>query len=320
MEKKSDQNYLFPIDLVYLWVDGNDPAWLEKRKNFSADGHADAGKDCSGRFIDNDELKFSLRSAAMYAPWINRIFIVTDNQVPTWLDTHHPKIKIVDHKEILPETALPTFNSRIIEHNLHKIPGLSDQFLYANDDMFFGRESHPSDFFMPDGSPVIRFNRRFLREFTLWWKEKVKGKKISNYNRAVRNTSLLVKEKFGTYIGHKTHHNIDAYCKSDFIECYNLFRKEIEDTFKNHIRSDNDLQRNLYSYVPFLKGRAKVRFVNQRESFRCHIDNPGNFIKLSKRNPLLFCLNDSEYAADEDRERMRAFLRNRFPQKSQFEK
>ena len=91
--------------------------------------------------------KYSLRSVEMYAPWIRKIFIVTDNQVPKWLDTSNPKIRIVDHKEILPEVSLPCFNSRLIEHFLYKIPGLSEHFLYANDDMFINRPVTPATFF-----------------------------------------------------------------------------------------------------------------------------------------------------------------------------
>ena len=66
--------------------------------------------------MDNGELKYSLRSIGLYAPWVRKIFIVTDNQVPEWLDTAHPKIQIVDHSEILPEESRPCFNSVIIEN------------------------------------------------------------------------------------------------------------------------------------------------------------------------------------------------------------
>src|SRR6201999_944559 len=92
------------------------------------------------RWRDNGELKFSLRSLHRHAPWIRRIFIVTDQQVPDWLDTAHPKIEIVDHRAIFPDHRfLPTFNSCVIEAFLHRIPGLSAHYLYFNDDVFLGR-------------------------------------------------------------------------------------------------------------------------------------------------------------------------------------
>ena len=137
------------IDLVYLWVNGNDEEW-KKKKDFWAEklgliNDKEINNDC--RFIDNEELKFSLRSAEMYAPWINKIFIVTDNQIPEWLDTSNPKIKIVDHKNIMPKEVLPIFCSFAIEMFIDKIPDLSEHFLYANDDMFFTAPVKKSYFF-----------------------------------------------------------------------------------------------------------------------------------------------------------------------------
>ena len=91
------------VDLVYLWVDGNDPEWRARRNALTGRAESLEGEDCRGRYADNDELRYSLRSVERYAPWIRRIFIVTDRQVPRWLDTGNPKIRVVDHSEILPE-------------------------------------------------------------------------------------------------------------------------------------------------------------------------------------------------------------------------
>ncbi len=102
------------IDLVYLWVNGNDPVWKAKHDAFTGTKPHNEAVDGKGRYVSHDELKYSLRSAEMYAPWIRRIFIVTDNQVPEWLNTANPKVQIVDHTEILPPEALPCFNSVVI--------------------------------------------------------------------------------------------------------------------------------------------------------------------------------------------------------------
>src|SRR5574344_661291 len=131
------------IDLVYLWVNGDDETWAKKKAHALAKRTGETlSKDSVDkcRFQDNDELKYSLRSVEKYAPWINKIYIVTDNQIPEWLNTDNKKIKIVDHKEILPEDALPTFNSSAIETRITKIPNLSEHFLFANDDMMFFNE------------------------------------------------------------------------------------------------------------------------------------------------------------------------------------
>ena len=305
----------FDIDLVYLWVDGNDPAWRAKRNALTG-----TPEDCKGRYADNDELKYSLRAAEMYAPWIRRIFIVTDNQVPGWLDTSNPRIRIVDHTEILPPECLPTFNSTVIEHFLFRIPGLAEHFLYANDDVFFNRPVAPSDFFTPDGLPIVRFNRRPLRKLTLWIREKWLKKPISNYNLTIRTSARLVEKKYGVYFGCKTHHNIAAYSKSTYAHIFDVFKDDIKSVLENHIRSDNDIQRNLYSYAAVAEKKAKPVYVTQRTSFRFHIDNPKHYAKMEKYKPMLFCMNDSQYATDADRSRVREYLLMRFPRKSDFEK
>lgn len=308
------------VDLVYLWVNGNDPEWQAKRNACIGTAETQRGVNCKGRYADNDELKYSLRSVAQYAPWIHKIYIVTDNQVPSWLDTSNPKVRIVDHKEIMPEICLPCFNSAVIEHFLYNIPGLSEHFLYANDDMFVNRPVKPDDFFAQDGLPIVRFNRRPLRKFTLWFKEKVQGRALSNYVQTIRRSAEMVEKKYGIYYGGKTHHNIDAYLKSDYQHAAQVFDSEIKATFANHVRSASDVQRNIYSYVALAEKRAHLHYVTQRTSFRFHIHRENHYKKLEKYNPMLFCMNDSEFATDEDRKRMADFLSLRFPDKSQFEK
>lgn len=318
-EEPTAEGMGFPVDLVYLWVDGSDPEWRRRHDRACGIVHENTGEDCSGRYADNEELRFSLRSVEKYAPWIRTVFIVTDRQVPRWLDTAHPKIRIVDHSEILPPKAMPTFNSVVIEHHLHRIPRLADHFLYANDDMMFNRPVSPSDFFTPDGLPVARLNRRPFRKLTLWLEVAVEHKTLSNYNRTIANAARLVKEKYGKYIGHKTHHNIDAYRKSDMAATYETFREAIEPTLTNHIRSDSDIQRNLYTYAAMVEGKCKVEFVGRTTSFRFHIDNRSHYRKLLRCRPMLVCFNDSQFATDDDRIRVRRFLETLYPEPSGFE-
>lgn len=310
----------FDVDFVYLWVDGSDPVWQAKRNRVIGHTEAKSAVNCEGRYANNDELKYSLRSLEMYAPWIRRIFIVTDNQVPEWLDTSHPKIRIVDHTEILPAQSLPCFNSRLIEHFLWKIPGLAEHFLYGNDDMFINKPVLPETFFAKDGLPIVRFNFRPFRKLSLFFKEKIQKKRLSNYVQAIKHTAELVEKKYGIYYGGKTHHNIDSYLKSNCQHVGEVFKAEITETLGNHVRNANDVQRNVYSYVPLAEKRAHLSYVTQKTSFRLHIQNESHYGKLSKYNPLLFCMNDSEYAKDKDRKRAAAFLAKRFPNKSQFEK
>lgn len=309
----------FDVDLVYLWVDGNDPELKARRNTALGRIELQADSNCEGRFVDTDELLFSLRAVEQFAPWIHRIFIVTDNQVPRWLDTSHPKIEMVSHTDIIPPEFRPTFNSVVIEHHLHRIPGLSEHFLYANDDMYFNRPVTKADFFAADGTPIVRLNRRPLRSLTLWLKKHVQHREISTYNKTILHAGQLVKEKTGRFITHKSHHNIDAYLKSQYEATFEAFREYIIPTLGNAFRSDNDIQRAIYSYYPLATKSARPKFVGRDTSFRLHIDNHRQYAKLERSRPMFFCLNDSQFASDADRVVMRKFLERHFPVPSAFE-
>ncbi|XP_040263582.1 N-acetylglucosamine-1-phosphotransferase subunits alpha/beta [Bufo bufo] len=102
----------------------------------------------ASRFEDNEELRYSLRSIEKHAPWVRHVFIVTNGQIPSWLNLDNPRVTIVTHQEIFLNTShLPTFSSPAIESHIHRIPGLSQKFIYMNDDVMFGTYVWPDDFF-----------------------------------------------------------------------------------------------------------------------------------------------------------------------------
>uniref|UniRef100_A0A1A8C2K9 N-acetylglucosamine-1-phosphotransferase subunits alpha/beta n=2 Tax=Nothobranchius kadleci TaxID=1051664 RepID=A0A1A8C2K9_NOTKA len=102
----------------------------------------------ASRFEDNEELRYSLRSIEKHAPWVRHIFIVTNGQIPSWLNLDNPRVTVVTHQDIfLNHTHLPTFSSPAIETHIHRIPGLSQKFIYLNDDVMFGKEVWPDDFY-----------------------------------------------------------------------------------------------------------------------------------------------------------------------------
>jgi len=146
-----------PIDAVFTWVDGSDPAFraaFRRHSSFRPEGE-DPGARLDG-FRDNGELRYSLRALAAYAPWIRRIHLLTNGQVPGWLVRSDPRLHVVRHEEVFPDPGvLPTFNSNAIEMNLHRIPGLARRFLYLNDDVFLGRPVRETDFFLPGGGQRV---------------------------------------------------------------------------------------------------------------------------------------------------------------------
>lgn len=311
----------FEIDLIYLWVDGNDPHWRAKKNAFTGQGsdhHSE--NNFAARYTNNDELKYTLRSAEKYAPWIRRIFIVTDNQKPDWLNENHPKIQIIDHRDILPAASLPCFNSSVIEYFLYKIPNLSEHFLYANDDMFFASKLTPGFFFAADGFPVVRLTKKPFGKWRYLLKN-LTGKKLGQYRQMIWDASLLVEEKFGKYYSGIPHHNIDAYRKTDFKTAVeDVFADQINRSVPHHLRTFGDMHRSAFSYYALAIGHAHLKYVDYSES--CILDVNKNHYQryLDRYQPSLFCLNDNQHSTDSDRAEAKRFLDGLFPLKSAFEK
>lgn len=320
------------IDLVYLWCDASDKNfrqqknfWLFKLKDEGKNYNFNSIDDC--RWRDNDELKYSLRSVEKFIPWINHIYIVTDNQIPSWLDTKHPKITIVDVKDIIPAKYLPTFNSNVIEAHLPYIKNLSEYFLYANDDCFVNDYLEPSYFFTSDGKPIVNVKN-----------SKFKKKNTSIYIKNLYDINCKINEKFNTNYSIEDSHNILPYRKSFLLDNLNddFCREWFEITFNNKFREVSDLHRFIHVLLDNVKGRNELRIYHKHRRdvsiirqifnliFHIHhyefiflIRNPQ---KILERKPKLFSLNDAPQLTDEDRKNNKQFLEQYFNKKSEFEK
>ena len=138
------------IDFVIPWMDDSDPVWREKKEKYTGvqtcEGNSDA------RYRDWGTLKYWFRGVEKFAPWVRYVYFVTDDQKPEWLNLDHPKLRWVKHTDFIPEEYLPTFSCQAIEWNLHRLPDISRQFVFFNDDVFLIRDTKPEDFFV-DGKP-----------------------------------------------------------------------------------------------------------------------------------------------------------------------
>ena len=143
------------IDFVVFWVDGSDPEWQQKKARYKGTPQQAA----SVRYRDWDILKYWFRAVETYAPWVRHIYFVADNQRPSWLNFDHPKLSFVDHRDFIPEEFLPTFQVNTIEDNLHRIKGLSEQFVVFNDDMFINAPIAP-DYYFRNGLPCDAPDRK----------------------------------------------------------------------------------------------------------------------------------------------------------------
>ena len=126
-------------EIVYLWVDGQDSQWLERRQ--AAEKQYYGPQSCrfsnvEGRFRDNDELRYSLRSITPHLDNFGQIFIITDQQRPDWL-LEHPRIRLIDHTKLRDSGAGPTYSSKALEVCLENLP-TSNPLFYLNDDVFLG--------------------------------------------------------------------------------------------------------------------------------------------------------------------------------------
>lgn len=226
-----------PIDVVYTWVDGADPVWSLNKELHLGSGKADnlvTGSSSVYRYKNNDELKFSLRSIHQFAPWVNKIFLVTDNQVPDWL-IQSEKIVVVDHKEIFANLEnLPTFNSHAIESCLHRIPGLNEYFLYFNDDVLLTRPISPDLFFYPNGISKVFWSRAQI-DFS-------PRKKTENSSTiAAKNALRILSERNDLYFNRKFYHAPAALRKSICHKLESEFPLEYAATRASRFRSDSDI-------------------------------------------------------------------------------
>ncbi len=223
-----------PIDIVYTWVDGADPDWQAAfRATASTVGRSvDETALDPARFHSRNELMYSLRSVWAYCGWVRRIWIVTAGQRPDWL-ADDPRVRIVDHAEILPAEALPTFNSHAIEAAVHHIEGLAEQFVYFNDDVLVARSVRPELFFTPNGLPRV-FQSRARPPGV----EDASTPAVDT--GALRGRELLA-EHFGRVVTGKPYHSPFPLSRAAMYEMELRFAEIVRATRLSRFRSPNDL-------------------------------------------------------------------------------
>ena len=310
----------FDIDMVFSWVDGNSPAYRAARALRMKGVVVGEGDDSDARFQQINELKYALRSVYMFAPWVRHIFIATDSAAPEWL-ADHPAISLVRSEDhFLDPSVLPTHNSQAVESQLQHIDGLSEHFLYSNDDMFIGRPLGPDMFFSPGGiTKFIKAGTRIgLGDNHL---------DRSGFENAARVNRRLLQERFGRITTRHLEHCAAPLRRSVLLEMEQAFAAEFAATAASRFRAKDNISvtNSLYHYYALLTGRAvtqenaKVKYVDTTVvSGLASLDQ-----LLKKRSHDFFCLNDSsfpEVPADERARRVTEFLEKYFPIAAPWEK
>ncbi|MFR0356607.1 stealth family protein [Streptomyces sediminimaris] len=309
----------FPVDAVYTWVDGNDPAWKQRKAQAKGEVyHAESASDA--RFISRDELRYSVRSLHLFVPWIRNVYIVTDDQVPVWLREDVPGVRVATHREIFRDrSVLPVFNSHAIESQLHHIEGLAEHFLYFNDDMFMGRPVAPHAFFTPSGTARYFPSRNRIPQGPVVETD-------TPVDAACKNNRALLMERFGRVITQPMEHIPYALRRSAMEEAERDFPEAWARTAASRFRAMTDLSptSSFALYYAALTGRAQpssMPFTYLQLAVPDLADRLQRL--LDGRDQDSFCLNDA-FSTPEDTEAQQelldGFLNAYFPTPSPHER
>ena len=329
------------IDFVILWVDGSDPEWQRQREYFSAP-EDNNGTD-ENRFREWGLLRYWFRGVERYAPWVNRVFLVTNGQVPNWINREHPKLRLVRHEEYIPKRYLPTFNSNVIELWLHQIPDLGEHFVLFNDDMYLTAPVKPEDFFrkgLPcdsavmdlvttpgpeDCLPHMQINNFALinRHFN---KKKVLRKNMGKFfapvygSGLIRNFLLLPFQYFSCF---RDSHLPSSYLKETFFRVWGQEGEKLEASGAHRFRSKSDVTHWLFKCWQICEGNFAVRSARWGHHFELWEDDLEEICRsLKKQKYHAVCLNDSKMDIDFEvaRKRLSECFETIFPDMSEFEK
>lgn len=294
----------FPVDVVITWVNQNDVEWQRKYKQHIF------GKSSEEmiRFRDYGTLQVLIDGINKFAPWVRNIFLVTDNQSP--LTKEYSNVIMVDHTDIMPQSVLPTFNSNVIDWHLKNIEGLSEHFIYFNDDMYLTDYVSKTDFFDEKGLPkdTLAFNAIMpTGDF-----DHIYVNNLSIINRHFSKKSVLLNQAFKVFNFKNSYWNIFSLLLLPFPRFTRFFdphipisyRKstinyvvkmypEVESFFKSKTRSNGDYSLWLVRYFEMLRGSFSVRYAGfGKRTTLAEYETISNKIKAGKYR--LININDSD--------------------------
>ncbi len=331
------------IDFVILWVDGNDPEWQSEKSKYDSNFNDDSNS--ASRYRDWGLLPFWFRGVEKFTPWVDKIHFVTWGHIPEFLNLNNPKLNVVKHTDFIPAKYLPTFSSHAIELNIHRIPGLSENFVYFNDDMFIIRNMNEQAFFL-QGLPCTyggEVPMAFQGDTGIWQhaavngmgvinthfskKEQVKSfnkKYISKSYRWQDNIRTLVAEKFfpDYFLGFKNLHAPGAYLKKTFDEVWEKESDLLNKTSSHKFRSADDVNQWVMLWWQIASGSFSPY---NTDNLVCSVnENTADFVcnAIKDQSNDMICVNDG--ADDKDFQHLSEKLKSAFqtilPEKSSFEK
>ncbi|WP_322884741.1 stealth conserved region 3 domain-containing protein [Sinorhizobium medicae] len=290
LSKARSDAFVESVDVVYTWVNAEDPGWRELvapyRKLFNVD---------QDRFAQVDELKYSIRSLFTFAPWVRKVFIFSNCAPPVWFKPSE-RVQWVMHNEVIPERYLPLFSSHAIETFLHEIPGLSERYVYFNDDVFLSAAVRPTDFFNAYGHSVSRMESSGAIEHLM---QSVKSGNAEEWQHAAVNCANLMLRTTGVLPSKLHCHAPHVYSRSVYSDLAATFPEQLEITRNARFRQRTDYSFSSFMYHHFALWRGRAAHVNET-AMVVRATNYKRF--LSNRvysAQRFFCVNDGGGSAND---------------------
>ena len=331
------------IDIVVLWVDGSDPAWLAQKQQYLPPVSKDSNS--VNRYRDWGLMHYWFRAIETFAPWVRKVHFVTWGHVPEFLDLDAPKLHVVRHDEFIPAEYLPTFNANTIEMNIHRIPGLAEHFIYFNDDMFLLKPHTPEDFFrngLPCASGSERpwtdcldlgvhyhigsndlyvINKHFPKGEVLRRRRKQFYSRKYRWQDNVRTLGiqLLFRHYFMGFI---TPHAAAGYLKQTFETVWAAEPELLRDTCLHKFRTSSDVNQWLCLWWQVVSGKFATYVVDNIVDMATPNRMAAVCSTIENQEHKMICINDPDW--DVDFESLAAQLHNAFgkilPEKCSYEK
>lgn len=336
--------YNFDIDFVVTWVNGRDPAWIQEFNKYAPNTEQLDMDTAEIRYRDYGLLRYWFRGVEQFAPWVRKIHFVTCGQKPDWLDDANPKLHLVSHKDYISSQYLPLFSSNSIEVPMCRIPGLSEHFVYFNDDFFLTATSPRSVFFDANGLPKdfavqniiscdgastmlaavannlhllnVNFNKHAVIKKNPWkWFHPSYGAK-----NIVKN---IILGKWDKFVGFSNPHSAQPYLKSCMEDCWSHCEDKFLETMGHRFRSMNDVSSWIFRYWHLCQGKfSPCNPYKYQHYYELGVNSTQTICSsIESQHFKSICINDGQ---DEHFEQSKTMLEESFkkilPEKSTFEK
>lgn len=315
------------------WVDGDDPEWIKLFNQYSPVKKTVIEEDFiqKKRYEDIGLLRYWFRCVEKNAPWVNKVFFITNGQKPEWLNLNCERLVWIKHADYIPREYLPVFSANPIETNLHRIKELSEHFIYFNDDVFivnnvkdsfyFNKEGLPCDYAILNRIHPMSFGHIVLNNVSeinmRFDKDEVLSKNKSKWFNLIYGKGLIMNIFFNQYPGFSgffATHTSQAFLKSTFGDVWKACGQILCETSASRFRNVNDVSGWLFRYWQLVTGKFHPVSPRGRKLFGDKV----NLKELKKcfSDPAIkeVCINDGE-----NHEEIIKLFEKKYPEKSMFE-